>query len=80
MLGMRGSQPEGHLRPDIAALRYEALVPEHVRHQRREQVSHGNAVQTWLVRTEGEPVARQRWRDHGEGVPGIATEAGGLGE
>ena len=64
----------------VAALRAEAPVAQHVRHQRREAIGDRLDAEAWLAGAEGQAVAGQGGRHHGEGIGRVAAEAGGVGE
>ena len=58
----------------------EALVAEHVGHQLGEDIGDLLDAEALLPRRERQPVARQRRRDHGEGIGRIAAEARRVGQ
>src|SRR5690606_12451298 len=78
-LGVGVAEPRGDECAPVAALYGEALVSERA-HEPGEAVRDRLDAETLLPRCEREPVARQRRRDDGEGVGGIAAEPRRVGE
>ena len=74
-LGVCDAEPGGDEAAPIAALGGEPAIAEDVRHERRERVGDLRDAEARLAGREGEAVARQGRRHHGEGVTGVATEA-----
>ena len=77
---MHRPQPRRYEAAPISALRAEAPVAKHVRHQIRQAIGNGFQAEPRLARLEGQAIARQGRCDDGEGILGIATEAGRLGQ
>jgi hypothetical protein len=58
LLGVTGGEAGDDVPAPVASLGGKALVPEHVRHQLREEVAHLSDVEARLARPVGERVAR----------------------
>jgi hypothetical protein len=64
----------------VAALRTESPIAQDVRHQRRKAIGDRLDAEAFLSGPEGQAVAGQGGRDHGEGIRRVATEAPRVGQ
>ena len=80
VLGIGVTKNRGDEPAPVAALRGKAAITQDVGHERGEAMRDLLDAEALLPGREGKPVARERGRDHGEGVSGIAAETRGIGE